>query len=114
MQPSGLMTTPATIASTTTTASTDILGRQVRSAATTRATVCRLVRKDTAVPDPNTDGLLVSTTTVYLPAGTGLLDSDLITVAGDIYQVLGAPEVLVAPFGGGYEKATVRLVENAT
>lgn len=113
MQPSNLMTQAVTISSTTVSGSVDILGRQARSAATTRTTVCRLVRKETMTPDPNVEGLLVSTTTVYVPAGTALKDSDTLTVGGKSYQVLGAPEVLTSPTGG-YERATVRLVEATT
>jgi len=114
MDPSGLMRTPVTIASTSATASTDILGRPVRSAATTRTTTCRIVRENTMTPAPNVEGLLVSTTTIFLPHGTGLKDSDTVTIGTKTYQVLGAPEVLVAPSAGGFEKATIRLVEDAT
>ena len=108
------MTTPVTISTPGASAGTDILGRPIPGTATVRATRCRLVRTATDTPDPNTDGLLVSTLAVYVPAGTGLTDADTLTVDGDTYQVLGAPELLTGVYGGGYEKATVRLVQDAS
>lgn len=114
MQPSSLMTTPVTISRPGTSTGTDALGRPIPGTATTRTTVCRLVRKQTMTPDPNTDGLLVTITTVYCPSGTGLRDDETLTVAGKDYEVLGAPEVLTTPYGPGYEAATVRLIEAAS
>lgn len=108
------MTTPVTISTPGASTGTDILGRPTPGTATVRATRCRLVRTSTNTPDPNTDGLLVSTLAVYLPAGTGVTDADTLTVDGDTYQVIGAPEILAGVYGGGYEKATVRLVQDAS
>lgn len=114
MQPERLMTTPVTISTPGASTGTDILGRPIPGTATVRATRCRLVRTATDTPDPNTDGLLVSTLAVYVPTGTGLTDADTLTVDGETYQVLGAPEILAGVNGGGYEKATVRLVQDAS
>lgn len=114
MLASTLMTTPVTITSTPLSDEVDILGRRTRGTATARATRCRLVRTNTSTPDPNVDGLLVSALTVYLPQGTGLTDSDTLLIDGTTYEVLGAPEVLITPNGAGYEKATVRLIQDAS
>ena len=108
------MTVPVAISSPGASAGTDALGRPIPGAPTVRTTVCRLVRISTTTPDPNVDGLLVSTLAAYLPSGTGLTDADTLTVAGDTYQVLGAPETLVGAYGGGYERAAVRLVQDAS
>ena len=114
MQPERLMTTPLTISTPGAVTGTDALGRPTHAAATTRTTVCRLVRTSTDTPDPNVDGLLVSTLVAYVPVGTGLTDADTLTADGLTYQILGAPEVLSTPTGAGYERATVRLVQDAT
>lgn len=108
-----MMTTAVTITSRTATGSADALGRPTFTTST-RASVCRLVRKSTSTPDPNTDGLLVSTLSVYLPQGTGLKDSDRLTVGSEVYEVLGDPDAPTTPDGRGFETATVRLVKDAT
>jgi len=114
VQPERLMTTPVTISTPGTSTGTDILGRPTGGTPSVRATRCRLVRTATTTPDPNVDGLLVSTQAVYVPVGTGLTDADTLTIDGATYQVLGAPEQLSGVYGGGYEKATVRLVQDAS
>jgi len=113
MQPERLMTTPLRIFRTSETAQVDDLGRPLRDEDTYYTTVCRVVRKQSMIPDPNVDGLLVSVQVVYVPLGTPLRESDRVVAGSVTYQILGPVTDVTAPRGGGYRKATIRLVEDA-
>ena len=114
MQPDRLMTTPLRIYRTVEGAAEDVLGRPVRDEDTYYSTTCRLVHKQTMIPDPNVDGLLISVLNLYAPLGTGMVDSDRLVANGRTYQILGPVREVTAPHGAGYETATVRLIEDAT
>ena len=114
MRPDRLMTTPLRVYRTVDGASEDALGRPLRDEDTYFDARCRLVHKQTMIPDPNVDGLLITVLNLYVPHGTGLVDSDRLVADGKTYQILGPVREVVAPHGGGYETATVRLIEDAT
>lgn len=92
---------------------TDALGRPTMSEDYRTETVCRLVRRETDQIDPTTEGLLVTVTTVFLPDGTDIVETDRLLVDNAEYTIVGAVEALASPFGGGYVKVIVRRVVEA-
>lgn len=94
---------------------TDRLGRPLRVPTATWTARCRLVRQSAPVVDPNVDGRLAAVYNCYLPPGTGIRDSDRITVGGRTFVPVALPDSPVSPFtGAAYELVSVRLVEDAT
>lgn len=116
MAPGDLMTTTVTITrSQPVTWDTDRLGRPTRVDTSTVTTRCRLARQTAVTFDPNTAGHQTSLFNLYLPSGSGIRDSDRLTIDGRTYTPVTAPDRPTSPLtGAGYDMITVRLIEDAT
>lgn len=116
MDPTRLMSTLVTITSSERVEwDTDALGRPARVDYRSTETVCRLVRQAAPEFDAERDGYVPSTYRCYLPAGTGVTDSDVLTIAGESYRPIAAAEEPRSPVTStAYDVVLVRRVQEAT